>query len=136
LRDQLEQGLLADLPGTHVFTGNLPTAQRLPNTSYLRFGHVHADAVLGKLDRLGIMASSGSACSSGGNEPSPVLLAMGVSREEALCAIRLTLSDTTTAAEIQAVLNLLPPELAPLMQAAQASAPASPSSPSTTGVFA
>ncbi len=138
LRDTLEQGLLARLPGTHVFSGSLPAGQRLPNTSYLRFGHVHADAVLHKLDRLGVMASSGSACSSGGNEPPPVLLAMGVPGDEALCAIRLTLSGATTAADIASVLERLPPELAPLMQAdgSTATAPPSPSSPSTTGVFA
>jgi len=130
LRDQLEQGLMAALPGTVVFGG---MAARLPNTCYLRFGHVHADMVLGKLERMGVMASSGAACSASGNEPSPVLLAMGVSREEALCAIRLTLSAQTTPEQIQTVLERLPLELAPLM--AERAAPAT-QTVSPTGVFA
>jgi cysteine desulfurase len=130
LRDHLEQGLLAALPGTVVFGGR---AARLPNTCYLRFGHVHADMVLNKLDRMGVMASSGAACSASGNEPSPVLLAMGVPREEALCAIRLTLSTQTTPAQIQAIVERLPLELAPLM--AEHAVPASPTA-SPTGVFA
>jgi cysteine desulfurase len=134
LRDQLEQGLVQALPGTVIF-GEM--AARLPNTSYLRFGQVHADMVLSRLERMGVMASSGSACSAGGNEPSPVLLAMGVSREDALCAIRLSLSPQTTASQIQTVLERLPLELAPLM--AERDTPvhqtASPSV-SPTGVFA
>jgi cysteine desulfurase len=135
LRDELEQGLQAALPGTVVF-GNM--APRLPNTCYLRFGLVHADVVLNKLERLGVMASSGAACSATGNEPSPVLLAMGVPREEALCAVRLTLSPQTTPAQIQAVLERLPLELAPLMAERSTSAPAPTQSPSAspTGVFA
>ncbi len=126
LRDQLEQGLLSRLPGTVVFGGE---ATRLPNTSYLRFGHLHADVVLQRLERLGIMASSGAACSASGNEPSFVLSAMGIPREDALCAIRFSLSTQTTSAQIQTVLDRLPAELAPLMaeHAAAAGHPAFPS---------
>jgi cysteine desulfurase len=127
LRDQLEQGLMAALPGTVVFGLDSP---RLPNTCYLRFGHVHADVVLNRMERLGVMASSGAACSSTGNEPSPVLLAMGVSREEALCAVRLSLSSLNTATQIQTVLERLPLELAPLMDEHR------PIASSPTGVFA
>jgi cysteine desulfurase len=119
LRDRLEAGLQTALPGTVVFGTNAP---RLPNTSYLRFGGVHADVVLTRLERLGVMASSGAACSAGGNEPSPVLLAMGVAPEEALCAVRLTLGSQTRADEIDSVLKRLSAELAPLV--------------SPTGVFA
>lgn len=110
LRDQLEQGLRESLPGTVIFGEH---TARLPNTSYLRFGQVHADVVLQRLERLGVMASSGAACSSSGQEPSPVLLAMGVSRADALCAIRLSLSAQTTTTQIQTVLERLPLELAP-----------------------
>jgi len=130
LRDQLEQGLRDSLPGTVIFGEH---AARLPNTSYLRFGQVHADVVLQRLERMGVMASSGAACSSSGQEPSPVLLAMGVSRAEALCAIRLSLSAQTTAAQIQTLLERLPLELAPLM--AERTAPSSQTA-SPTGVFA
>jgi cysteine desulfurase len=130
LRDQLEHGLLAALPGTVVFGAS---TARLPNTCYLRFGQVHADVVLNRLERLGVMASSGAACSASGNEPSPVLLAMGISREDALCAVRLSLSTQTTATQIQGLLERLPLELAPLM--AERAMPASPTA-SPTGVFA
>ena len=126
LRDQLEQGLTSRLPGTVVFGVE---ATRLPNTSYLRFGHLHADVVLQRLERLGIMASSGAACSASGNEPSFVLSAMGVPREEALCAIRFSVSTQTTSAQIQTVLDRLPAELAPLM-AEHAAATGHPAFPS------
>jgi len=134
LRLTLEQGLLAALPGTVIFGAQ---AARLPNTCYLRFGHVHADVVLHKLDCMGVMASSGAACSASGNEPSPVLMAMGLTREEALCAVRLSLSAHTTAQQIQTVIERLPLELAPLM-AERAAAGAASTSPSqvSTGVFA
>jgi cysteine desulfurase len=121
LRDALEQGLLAALPGTVVFGADVP---RIPNTCYVRFGHVHADVVLGRLDRMGVMASSGAACSASGNEPSPVLMAMGVPRDEALCAVRFSLSTHNTMQQIQTVLERLPLELAPLM--AEHSQPPSP----------
>jgi cysteine desulfurase len=130
LRDQLERGLREALPGTVVFGEK---TERLPNTTYLRFGQVHADVVLNRLERMGVMASSGAACSSSGQEPSPVLLAMGVSRGDALCAIRLSLSAQTTAAQIQTVLERLPLELAPLM--AERTTPISQTA-SPTGVFA
>jgi len=130
LRDQLEHGLLTALPGTVVYGAQTP---RLPNTIYLRFGLLHADVVLHSLERLGIMASSGAACSATGNEPSPVLLAMGVPRDEALCAIRLSLSSLTTPLQIQTVLERLPLELAPLM--AERAAPSSHTA-SQPGVFA
>lgn len=126
-RDTLEQGLLAALPGTVIFGANVP---RLPNTCYVRFGHVHADVVLQRLDRMGVMASSGAACSASGNEPSPVLIAMGVPRDEALCAVRFSLSSHNTMQQIQTVLERLPLELAPLM-AEHVKAPSQP-----TGVFA
>jgi cysteine desulfurase len=104
LRDALERGL-AELPGLHVWCQDLP---RLPGTSYLRFGQVDADVVLQRLSRLNVAASSGAACSSGGSEPSHVLSAMGVPREEALCAIRFSLGDETRSEDIALLLNSLP----------------------------
>ena len=130
LRDQLERGLLARLPGTVIFGAGQP---RLPNTSYLRFGHLPADLVLQRLERLGVMASSGAACSATGQEPSAVLMAMGVPRDEALCAIRFSLSLATTVAQITYLLQHLPAELLPCLE--QASAPSS-HSVCPSGVFA
>lgn len=113
LRDTLEQGLLHALPATHVWSRGVP---RLPGTSYLRFGALPAELVLQRLERLGVAASSGAACSSGGSEPSHVLTAMGVPAEEALCAVRLSLGRGSTESEIRALLDSLPPLLAPLLQ--------------------
>jgi len=68
------------------------------------------------LEKLGVAASSGAACSSAGSEPSHVLTAMGASRDEALCAVRLSLDPSTTEAQVRRVLEALPPELGPLMR--------------------
>ncbi len=119
LRDAMEAGLARMLPALHVWSRGVP---RLPGTSYLRFGSLPAEVVLNRLERLGIAASSGAACSSGGSEPSHVLGAMGVPRDEALCAVRLSLGRTTTAADIEFVLAALPPLLAPLLREEAAAA--------------
>lgn len=113
LRDALEDGLQRALPDVHVFCADVP---RVGNTSYLRFGRLPAEVVLQRLEQLGICASSGAACSSGGSESSHVLAAMGVPRDEALAAIRFSLGEATTARDIEYVLAMLPPLLAPLQE--------------------
>ncbi|CAM3710619.1 cysteine desulfurase family protein [Polaromonas hydrogenivorans] len=113
LRDELEAGLIRALPATHIWCRSVP---RLPGTSYLRFGQLSVDVVLQRLERLGVAASSGAACSSGGSEPSHVLTAMGVPADEALAAVRLSLGRTTTAEDVASLLALLPPLLKPLLQ--------------------
>jgi cysteine desulfurase len=120
LRDALERGLQQALPDTHVWCQNLP---RLPGTSYLRFGQLSVDVVLQRLDRLGVAASSGAACSSGGSEPSHVLTAMGVTADEALAAVRFSLGASTTVADITTLLNTLVPLLAPLLHEELSTAP-------------
>ena len=117
LRDELQATLQARLPGTVVFAAQVP---RLPNTLYLRFGDLHADQVLGKLEQAGVVASSGSACSSTGNEPSQVLTAMGVPRDEALCAVRLSLGCDTPAAVVHEATRAIVAALGPLLPAAAA----------------
>lgn len=114
LRDALENGLARALPALHIWSRGVP---RLPGTSYLRFGALPAEVVLQRLDRLGVAASSGAACSSGGSEPSHVLTAMGVACEEALGAVRLSLGRTTTDEDVAHLLAALPPLLAPLLHA-------------------
>jgi cysteine desulfurase len=113
LRDTLEAGLLRALPDTHVWCRN---NARLPGTSYLRFGQLSVDVVLQRLERLGVAASSGAACSSGGSEPSHVLTSMGVAADEALAALRLSLGASSTEADVRYLLQELPPLLAPLLQ--------------------
>jgi cysteine desulfurase len=120
LRDTLEAGLRQALPATHVWCQNVP---RLPGTSYLRFGRLSADVVLQRLERLGVAASSGAACSSGGSEPSHVLTAMGVPADEALAAVRLSLGCTSSFDDVAYLLKELPPLLAPLLQDEPLTAP-------------
>lgn len=112
LRDALERALQERLPGTTLYGAACP---RLPNTSYLRFGPLSADQVLNRLERVGLIASSGSACSASGSEPSHVLVAMGVARDEALGAVRLSLADTVTEGDIRRVVERLCNALAPLL---------------------
>lgn len=104
LRDALEAGLRARLPAMRVHGESAP---RLPNTTSLRLPGIEAEWLLDRLERAGICAASGSACSAGGTEPSHVLLAMGARRDEALETIRISLSRATTAAEIAHVVETL-----------------------------
>jgi cysteine desulfurase len=103
LRDRLEQGVLARLPFARI-NGNGP---RVPNTTNLCLHGLHGEEFLHRLSQAGIMASQGSACTAGGTEPSHVLLAMGLGREEALSSLRLSLSRETTEAEIGIVLETM-----------------------------
>ena len=111
LRDRLEQGILGQFP---FACANSSSAPRLANTSNIRFGEIDAEIILDRLDKAGICASSGSACTAGGTEPSHVLLAMGQSRAKALAAVRFSLSRYSTAAEVDRILNVLPGIVRPL----------------------
>jgi cysteine desulfurase len=105
LRDRLERGLLEQLPGASI-TG--AGAARLAGTSSVNLGGIEAEIVRDQIDRAGICASAGSACSAGGTEPSHVLLAMGLTPEAALSTIRFSLSRYTTEQEIDRVVHVLP----------------------------
>ncbi|WP_165077481.1 MULTISPECIES: cysteine desulfurase NifS [unclassified Desulfovibrio] len=105
LRDKLEYGLLERIPESRV---NGDIEHRLPNTSNISFKNVEGEAILLMLDRLGIAASSGSACTSGSLEPSHVLRAMGVPFNYAHGSIRLSLSRYNTAEQIDYVLDKFP----------------------------
>jgi cysteine desulfurase len=105
LRERLEQGLLAALPEASITGAEAP---RISGTTSLNLGGLEAEIVLDKLDRAGICASAGAACSATGTEPSHVLIAMGLPAEAALSTIRFSLSRYTTEAEIDRVLELLP----------------------------
>jgi cysteine desulfurase len=106
MRDRLENALLAKLPQASITGAGSP---RLGGTSSLNLGGlIEAEIVLDKLDKAGICASAGAACSAGGSEPSHVMLAMGLTPEEALSTIRLSLSRYTTDAEIDRVIGVLP----------------------------
>lgn len=105
LRDRLEAGLLEKIPDS-IVNGDLEN--RLPNTSNISFKNVEGEAILLMLDRLGIAASSGSACTSGSLEPSHVLRAMGVPFNYAHGSIRLSLSRYTTDGDVDYVIKEFP----------------------------
>lgn len=105
MRDRLENGILATIPGTFRNGGLEP---RLPNTANLGFAGVEAEAVLLALDRVGIFVSSGSACSTGSLEPSHVLTAMGLAPDRAKGCLRFSLGIYTTEGEVEYVLEQLP----------------------------
>jgi len=106
LRDRLEDGIMERIPGV---TRNGAKEPRLPNTSNLNFADCEAEAILLLLDREGICASSGSACTTGSLAPSHVLIAMGVPPEHALSSVRLSLSKYSTDTEVDHLLDTLPP---------------------------
>ena len=105
LRDRLERGLLASVPGAVV---NGDTAARVPNTTNISFEGVDGESLVIGLDLEGIAVSTGSACSSGTLEPSHVLRAMGLSPSRAEGAVRFSLGPGTTEAEIDRVLDVVP----------------------------
>ncbi len=111
LRDRLIHGLMARVPGTRL---NGHPTERLPGNVNLSFDKVEGEALLLRLDLMGVAGSSGSACTSGTLDPSHVLLALGLSEAAANGALRLTLGADTTAEEIDAVLDILPPIVADL----------------------
>lgn len=113
LRDRLECGVRAALPATTIYAAVAP---RLPNTSLMRFGDLPAEQVLHLLERGGVVASSGAACSAGGNRPSHVLLALGETPEHALGGVRFSLGRDTTVGDIDTALGVLRRALTPLLR--------------------
>lgn len=106
LRDRLETGILAQVP--YAFANGDPE-HRLPNTSSISFEYIEGEAILMLLSRVGIAASSGSACTSGSLEPSHVLRAMDIPYTAAHGTIRFSLSRETTEAEVDWVIAQTPP---------------------------
>jgi cysteine desulfurase len=105
LRDRFESAL-RDAFGPRV-SFNGADVPRLPNTSSVLFRGADAEGIVIALDLEGIAVSTGSACSSGRVEPSAVLLAMGMTEDEAKSTVRVSLSRFTTAAEIDRVVDAL-----------------------------
>ncbi len=97
LRDKLIDGVLSEIPDV-VLTGH--RQKRLPFHASFCFKYVEGEAMILRLDAVGIAASSGSACTSGSLEPSHVLLAMGFSHEIAHGSLRLTLGKDNTDEDI------------------------------------
>lgn len=105
LRDNLQQGICENIPEVIV---NGAGAPRVPNTLNVSIKYVEGEAMLFMLDDYGILASSGSACTSGSLEPSHVLLAMGVDHATAHGSLRFSLGKENTDQEIEEVIKILP----------------------------
>ncbi len=105
MRDRLENSILKKAPDASI---NGDKKMRLPNTSNISFEYIEGEAILLRLNELGVCASSGSACTSGSLEPSHVLRAMGVPYTAAHGSVRFSLSRYNTEAEIDFVIKHLP----------------------------
>jgi len=114
LRDRLWEGLKARVP--EVRLNGHPT-ERVPGTCNVCFRHVESESIVLGLDLKGIGVSAGSACTSGNVEPSYVLVAMGVPVEWAMGAVRHSLGRSTTAPDIDYVLDSTEPLVAKLRSA-------------------
>jgi len=104
LRDRLEGDLLATVKGVRRNGTNEP---RLPNTTNLTFSGIDAESALLLFDREGLCCSAGSACSSGSINPSHVLTAMGVTRNEARASLRFSLGRTTTDSDVDRAIEII-----------------------------
>ena len=119
LRDRLWEGIAAKVPGVRR-TG--AGADVLPNTLNVTFAGVAADLLVAALDGEGVAVSAGAACASGAAQPSPALLAMGRSPDEARSAVRFSVGLGNDAAQIDALLALLPDLVARVRAACAAGA--------------
>lgn len=106
LRDRMEADLKTRIAGISV---NASDAPRLPNTSNIMVDYAEGEGLLISLDLKGIAVSTGSACSSGSMEPSHVLTAIGKTPDEGFGSLRISLGAMTTDADVDALVEVLPP---------------------------
>ncbi|HEX6287639.1 MAG TPA: cysteine desulfurase NifS [Herpetosiphonaceae bacterium] len=106
LRERLIDGIAERIPHVRL---NGDRVRRLPNNANLSFAYAEGESILLLLDQAGICASSGSACTSGSLEPSHVLMALGLDADVAHGSVRFTVGKDTTQADIDYVLEALPP---------------------------
>jgi cysteine desulfurase len=111
MRDRLEQGILQQV--SHCFVTGDPN-NRLPNTCNIAFEYIEGEAILLLLNKMGIAASSGSACTSGSLEPSHVMRAMDIPYTAAHGSTRFSLSRYNTMEEVEKVIEAVPPIVAQL----------------------
>ncbi len=113
LRDRLERTLTSQIEQTQVNSGGAP---RVPNTSNICFDCIEGEAMVIALDLKGLSVSTGAACSSGAIEPSHVLVAMGLSPEQARASIRFSLGKQNTAEDVEFALAQVPEVIAKLRE--------------------
>ncbi|MFI5294989.1 MAG: IscS subfamily cysteine desulfurase [Thermodesulfovibrionales bacterium] len=104
LRDSLESALKGLVPDMKV---NGHPTERLPNTLNVVLPGLRGESIVLALDRYGVRVSSGSACKSGSPNPSHVLLALGLSEEEAHCSVRISLGSGSTVNDIELTVSAL-----------------------------
>lgn len=105
LRDRLEAALMERVPNVRV---NGDRTRRVPNTSNLSFPGAGGEALLIALDLQGLACSTGAACSSGSTEPSHVLLAAGLSHDDARSSLRFSLGRPSTSADVDRAIEIIP----------------------------
>jgi cysteine desulfurase len=123
LRDRLETRIVSEIGHCRV-SGDLEN--RLPNTSNIAFFDIEGEAVLTHLNRAGVAASTGSACTAGSNEPSHVLRAMNIPARALQGAVRFSFSRDNTEADVDRVMEVLPGVVAKLREMARATSQAQP----------
>jgi cysteine desulfurase len=104
LRDRIESAVLDRIPDTRV---NCAGSPRVPNTTNIVFEGIDSEPLLIALDLRGYAVSSGSACSSGASEPSHVLRAIGLSREDARSCLRISVGRSNTLEQVDGLLEAL-----------------------------
>jgi cysteine desulfurase len=113
MRDHLEEQLLGHVDFAEVNTAGAP---RVPNTTNIRFDGIEGESLVIALDLKGLAVSTGAACSSGAIEPSHVLLAMGLTPEQAKSSIRFSLGKQNTSDDVAFAVSLVPETVARLRE--------------------
>lgn len=121
LRDRLVRGILSSIPGAELLGSR---SARLPGNAHVLFPGASGETLLFLLDQAGMSVSTGSACQAGVPEPSHVVLALGRTDAEARQVLRLTLGRTTTDADVDAALAVLPAAVERARAAASGTRPA------------
>jgi cysteine desulfurase len=111
LRDRLVDGLLERVPGV---VETVPRDHKVAGSAHVCIDGIESEALLFLLEREGVYASAASACASGAMDPSHVLAAMGVPKERAQGALRLSLGFASTDADVDHALAVIPPAVAQL----------------------
>jgi cysteine desulfurase len=114
LRDRLVDGLLAGVPDAFE---NGDRAAKVAGNAHVGFRGVEAETLLVALDHADLCAAAGSSCSSGATEPSHVLAAMGITSDDALASIRLSLGYASTEHDVDVALAVIPRAVAQLRRA-------------------
>jgi cysteine desulfurase len=112
-RDRLVDGLLAAVPGA-IESGD--RARKVAGNAHVCVPGIESEALLFLLEEEGIMASAASSCASGAQDPSHVLAAMGIPRDVARGSLRLSLGPTTTEADVDHALAVIPRAVAHLRE--------------------